>query len=356
MNQKKRYFVTGLFVFLGFALFVVGCILFGGSELFAKKLFFETYFATSVQGLDAGGAVKFRGVPVGKVEQISFVGDHYTCDEALATDALTETNRHHMLAYIRVLCSIDQRQFPSYTPERLTEMVQRGLRSSLGMQGITGIVFVNLDYEEPNLLPLRDLKIAWQPEELYIPSTPTVLQNIVDIAEDLCEKLDAIDFPKTIESLTHLAEDVDRAVTEADLPKLTKTFTQFGEALTQQTTALAQALEQMELGELGKDLHVLTENMADVSKTMREALPGLAERADGTMLSVQEVLGDMKGTLHEMSSSIKRLTTEINFAEIGEEAGDALSSLSRTAASMEALVDEIRERPSRLFFSDSEEE
>ena len=67
MKQNTRYFYIGCFVLTGFLLLAFGCILFGGSELFARKVYFETYFNSSVQGLDAGGAVKFRGVPIGKV-------------------------------------------------------------------------------------------------------------------------------------------------------------------------------------------------------------------------------------------------------------------------------------------------
>jgi hypothetical protein len=42
-------------------------------------------------------------------------------------------------------------------------------------------------------------------------------------------------------------------------------------------------------------------------------------------------------------------------SDIGEDTDQTLSALSRTVASLEALVDELREKPSRLIFDDDEE-
>ena len=47
MKSSTRHFAIGLFVLAGFGLLALACILFGGSQLFAQKLTFETYFASS---------------------------------------------------------------------------------------------------------------------------------------------------------------------------------------------------------------------------------------------------------------------------------------------------------------------
>lgn len=356
MKKNRRYFLTGLFVMTGFALFALGCVLFGGSELFVEKLYFETYFASSVQGLDVGGAVKFRGVPVGTVEDISFAGDTYRDDPAvLAAESSREV--FHSLNYIRVVCAINLKEYPSLTEARLKQMVERGLRCNLGMQGITGVVYINLDYDrEHKSRPGKPLAFLWTPEECYVPSIPTILQTLVDVVEDLGEELHKVNFSETIAAITRLAENVDRAVIGADLPHLSATFTQLGESLTKQAQTLELAINALDVETFGDNIKALSENLAATSVTIRESVPTLTERTDATLISFQEVLEQLKSTITEVNQALAEVQKHTDVGEIGREADETVSALARTAAALEVLVDEIREKPSRLFFDAPVEE
>ncbi|MEG1480273.1 MAG: MlaD family protein, partial [Kiritimatiellia bacterium] len=128
MKQNKKYFAIGIFVLAGFVLLAIGCILFGGGQMFPQKLYFETYFASSVQGLDVGGPVKFRGVKVGTIESIGFSGSTYgtSIDSGNASVKL-----HRAFSYIRVVCSFDLKRYPDFETERVSAMVVRGLRAKL---------------------------------------------------------------------------------------------------------------------------------------------------------------------------------------------------------------------------------
>src|SRR5215831_15182844 len=70
MEEGKRYFRLGLFVFV--ALVAAAAVLFvlGGRSLFQPTFTFETYFNQSVAGLSVGAPVEFRGVPLGQVTEI----------------------------------------------------------------------------------------------------------------------------------------------------------------------------------------------------------------------------------------------------------------------------------------------
>lgn len=54
-------------------------IILGAGNL-SKNLILETYFDESIQGLDVGSIVKFRGVKIGTVKEITFVQDKYKLD------------------------------------------------------------------------------------------------------------------------------------------------------------------------------------------------------------------------------------------------------------------------------------
>jgi len=82
MSAKANYFKIGLFVLSAVALALVGIVVLGAGTLFERSVLFETYIDESVQGLDVGAPIKFRGVKVGTVKQIDFVGHRYHSDVA----------------------------------------------------------------------------------------------------------------------------------------------------------------------------------------------------------------------------------------------------------------------------------
>jgi ABC-type transporter Mla subunit MlaD len=71
MTWNANYFKLGLFVILAFCLGAGFLIMFGAGELFKKELFAETCFDESVQGLDVGSEVKYKGVQIGTVKSIT---------------------------------------------------------------------------------------------------------------------------------------------------------------------------------------------------------------------------------------------------------------------------------------------
>jgi ABC-type transporter Mla subunit MlaD len=64
MGSKVNPTVIGAFVVGAVALVVVGVLLFGGGKLFQEKAPFVIFFDSSVQGLNVGAPVVFRGVQI----------------------------------------------------------------------------------------------------------------------------------------------------------------------------------------------------------------------------------------------------------------------------------------------------
>ena len=64
--NKLSYFKIGLFVISATVLAVIGIIVLGVGSVFQRAALVETYIEESVQGLDIGSPMKFRGVLVGK--------------------------------------------------------------------------------------------------------------------------------------------------------------------------------------------------------------------------------------------------------------------------------------------------
>src|SRR5918995_3259770 len=75
--EKLSYFKIGVFVISAIVIGVIGVVVLGAGAIFQTRSLIETYIDESVQGLDVGSPVKFRGVLVGNVEQITLSGVEY---------------------------------------------------------------------------------------------------------------------------------------------------------------------------------------------------------------------------------------------------------------------------------------
>lgn len=348
MKKNRHYFAIGLFVILGFVLFAAGCVLFGGSNLFSEKVEMETYIDDSVQGLDVGSPVKFRGLRIGTVEKIGFAGPIYADSVSLTSD---DVEARRPFTYIRILFSLDTRKHPAFTEEHLKEMIRRGLRASLELQGITGSIYVNLDFQ--NDKSETPLDFPWEPEALYIPSSPTELQDLMNVVKSIAHEIAEIDFEKAADAITALTKNVDQTLTAAKLPELSASARQLVVVLTEQSQKLGSMLAQIDTESLNSDLQRLSENLAISAETLREELPKLTNSADATLEQTQTALADASQLIKDLSETLRTFKESVNPKVMGAELTEALSTLSRTGANIEALVNELRERPSRLIF-DSE--
>src|SRR3954466_5250039 len=68
--KKTNPTSLGVFLVIGLALSVTAVILFSSGTLFRPQQKSILYFDGSLKGLNAGAPVKYRGVTIGKVDQI----------------------------------------------------------------------------------------------------------------------------------------------------------------------------------------------------------------------------------------------------------------------------------------------
>ena len=83
MSQKANYFKLGLFVIGAVAAGVAVLLIIGTGRWLKPRAVMETYFNESVQGLDIGSKMKYRGVVIGEVTRISFIYVKYEQDKPM---------------------------------------------------------------------------------------------------------------------------------------------------------------------------------------------------------------------------------------------------------------------------------
>src|SRR5882672_6715574 len=179
MSQKANFFKLGLFVIGAIAAGVLVLTIIGTGRFLQKRVTVETYFNESVQGLDIGSKMKYRGVEVGQVTRISFTYVKYELDKPMG-----DRKR-----YVLVEAQIQPRLVGGKaandiaSPESTALEVEKGLRIKLAPQGITGTSYLEVDYVDPaNNQPVP---IDWTPENIYIPSAPSTVGQLVNSASEV---------------------------------------------------------------------------------------------------------------------------------------------------------------------------
>ena len=204
-DNHAHYSKIGFAVLLGAAATVATLIWLGGLGEGEDPVYAETYYEKSISGLSVGSPVNFRGVTIGKVAVIDFVGNHYEV-----------MGRENSRIYIRM--ALDRRLFlggkdEGYTAESLIEkLVGLGLRATVTASGITGLSRVECDLF-PDAPQPPD--ISWTPRVPYIPPKMSLLEDFSSAATRVMNQINAMDFVGVWSNITttteHLAESVRSA-------------------------------------------------------------------------------------------------------------------------------------------------
>ena len=212
MNDERRYYRLGLFVIFGVVLTVVAVVVFG-SDLFARAgPMLETYIDESVQGLDVGAPLKYRGVRIGRVEQIGFAEGLYT----MRGDS-EEVRRLGRLVVMRMRVdrSWAERNGSADYEKEIQRLVDQGLRIRVAIQGLTGTSYLEADYLDPQRNP--PMKIAWKPAYIYVPSAQSAISRLGRSAEEVFDRLSKLDLESVVSHLDDALVTINKSVEDAKL-------------------------------------------------------------------------------------------------------------------------------------------
>src|SRR5262249_54443781 len=135
------------------------------------------YFDESVQGLEVGSPMKFRGVPTGVVSDITIAPD-----------------RRHVQVTSEVYWDVIRRLgilTEKPTARSSTPFIAADLRVQLATTGITGVKYLDVDVFDPAHTPLPELPFPtpWN----YIPSVPSTLKSLGDALTEVANRLPSIE-------------------------------------------------------------------------------------------------------------------------------------------------------------------
>lgn len=302
MEQNATYFKIGIFVLVGLAALIGGILYINADVVRGDAVLIETYIDESVQGLGIGSSVLYRGVTIGQVQEITFVPQVYD----LSTEAMDEFGR-----YVLVVMAIQSDYFPGISgdPEDMEAVIQRqiqsGLRFKLSYQGITGIVYMEADYITS---PTEPLDVPWQPKNLYVPSTPSLVTSFTAAVDRLFRKLEKIDIQATFTKLEKLLDTTTKTFEDARIAEVRESFI----------------------------------SLIDEFKTTNQQIRAWLESAN-------EVPADLSASLNQFERTLVQIETLIQRNEPGLE--NVLGDLRDLVRNLKQFSEDLKNDPAQLLFS-----
>jgi phospholipid/cholesterol/gamma-HCH transport system substrate-binding protein len=339
--NKLSYFKVGVFVIAALLITIIGVILLGVGTVFQKNTLVETYIDESVQGLDVGSAVKFRGVPIGKVEQISLTSAEYS------------TRKRYVLVRTGISPSMFQGNLADLTPSGFAAEIERGLRLRLAAQGFTGVAYIEADYADPQRNP--PLEIDWQPSHPYVPSTRSRITQLGESLEKILRSVETVDVGRLVDGLEKSLSAITKVAEGANIDKLGAQANSFLTEVRDTNRRLNALVSSPELksaiadasASAGRARQIVERAEKPVNQMLAD-LPQATESLNRLIKRLDSVATDLPETSTQLRQTVQRMNRLI--ASQQRDIERTMDNLRAISDNMKEITDNSKKYPSQVLF------
>lgn len=317
MAAPTNHWKLGLFVVVGIVMTLTSVAVLGARSARTEVGRYVSFFDESVQGLEVGSPIKFRGVTVGSVGRIDIAPDHRHVE--VTTDLIVAE-----LARLR----LNVGEGPVKRDARKKLAIATDLRVQLASAGLTGVKFLQLDFLDIADYPPPDL--PFPVPENYIPAAASTMKNLEDSLVRFMNRL-----PEITDQLAGILAKVDGVLGEVQDKKLPEQLAGMLDRTNHILIETQQKLAQLDTEKL--------------SKGAEKTLEGLNQTVNRINALLKQLDGD-KGLL----SSVMRATdafgdTARGASGIGGQLEDTLTAVQEAARSVRKLADSLEKDPDMLL-------
>lgn len=328
MSRQTNPIIIGAFVTGSIVLLVALVLFFGSFTLFGHTARYILFFDQSVNGLNVGSPVKYRGVPVGVVERI----------------LIRVEGQDELSTAIPVIIKIDRSRLTNdlgtsmetFGPEAIYGMIERGLVAQLNIESlITGQLFVEFSIQPDEVAKF----IKHRDDEYEMVEIPTLGSPLYEIASDLGRVVSAFadfDYERLDHNVNAALENMTAALAGLNTEALSQSFVGAADEL---TTILKS-------GEFEKTLRSVRSALGAVEAMMSsydleegpfaETIAQWTQAFEKTLNGVDRLVADSSELLKPGSS----VRTELE---------SSLRELGRAAQSLRFLADYLERNPNALI-------
>lgn len=323
MASPRNHWKLGLFVVGGLALALGTVAVLGARSMQREVGLYVSYFDESVQGLEVGSPIKFRGVTVGTVKQIRVAADHrhVEVESALGVDELA-----------RLGLDVGPAPLPFGAPRKL--QMAPDLRLQLASAGLTGVKFLQLDFFEVASTPPPAL--PFPVPENYIPTVPSMIKNLENSLSLVVSHL-----PEITRQTSVILGEIERLLREIAAFRIGERVSTTLDGIDALVGTTRHELRAANAAGLSKDARQ-TLAAIEVSARRLDALFARLERDDGLIGRAERASSALGDTLRDADG-------------LGPQLFETLQSIDASARSLRRLTDALEVEPDMLVKGRSEE-
>lgn len=337
MSRRANPTLIGLFVLGAIVLAIVGVAALGSSQLFQTRTTFISSFDESVNGLDVGAPVKFKGVPIGQVTDIRLRVDLE--NETFQVPVLYEINLDPVTDTTGATLDLSNRTL-------LREQVDEGLRAQLQLESfVTGKLYIELTYVQNPGPP------TYASRGHDLPEVPTELSPLAKLGEEasgLVTSLRSFDVSTINENLVQLLVNANEKINALDVATINQSILESIESV--------QALvESDEVRGALRDVPQLTNQLSQTLSDTRTLIQRLNDTVDPSAEEFKATGKELRATLRAMRTTMEKMNQTLSTdSGIGYQMQDALSNLSEATEALRVLIESLERNPG-MFIRGKEE-
>ncbi|MBR2904346.1 MAG: MCE family protein [Lentisphaeria bacterium] len=304
MIETNKY-KLGLFVTAAVVLFILAVTCMGLFDFLSDKAYLRTTVSESVQGLNTGSSVKLRGVPIGKITNITVLLDNKNISIEMEVDLDRFSKGSHNIFSGE---TISQSEFY----QLLRNEVQNGLRCRLEPDGITGMKYLEIDFFKlpPAEKNIRGKESAFMGKYFYIPSTPSMLASLRLSMTDILARIAMIDFDGISKRTTLLLENMNRTLDPKRLDQLISDLNSCVESIKKTADNLGDMLDKKDVNATLLEARKAITGIYELSNELRKNLNDA--RIPETVAGVRQLTGELGNSTENVDTTLQKLNDAID--------------------------------------------
>lgn len=321
--------MIGIFTLVGLLIAATSLVLIGAGKYFEKTHKLQLYFDKSVNGLQIGSDVRFGGVRIGRVSDISVIID--TVENRKIIPVVVELTSQEL----KSVSGSGQATLDFSTRDGVRKAVKRGLRAGMKQQSlVTGQLYIEFD-----IVP--DVKgftydEAGDPEFPVVPTIPTEIDELISGITDGLKKINDLDIAGLMEEMRDVLKGANKQISELDLKVINENLT----AITKDLRGITSD------GRIKTSMANLDEALKEINELSAKA----NENMDPLLADIRDVANEAKESLAKIEAASEKLS-KVSDPRSPQllEIQNLIHETENTSRTLRELTNDLKRNPSSLL-------